>query len=260
MLVVESERVRNIVRFDARHGGDSAGISQLALLEQFSSYAISKDSADRESFLVARLRGKVDGSQLVRSTSSTVRSSRRELCEQLAAAHQKALGRGSIRGESGLAARQAVINELRRLKLAEATTLPLSTVLHPRLKSYELISRDVDKLGEILGQAIDDGIVVGDRFASSVREIVNRWYVDLSPRPGTVLEAAIVAAASASGLVAADLLKKTGANKSNVYRAIDELEAIGALAEVTGRKKDQVWLAPELVDAMRQAIRKAHKG
>ena len=48
MLVVESERVRNIVRFDARHGGDSAGISQLALLEQFSSYAISKDSADRE--------------------------------------------------------------------------------------------------------------------------------------------------------------------------------------------------------------------
>jgi hypothetical protein len=259
VLVVESERVRNIVRFDARHGGEHVGISQLALLEQFSSNAISIGAADPESFFVARLRGKVDGAQRVRLTTSTARSPRRELSELLAAAHQKALGRGGIRDESGVAARQTVINELRRLDLIEATTLPLSTVLYLRLKSYESLSRDADKLSEILGRAIDDGIVVGDRFASSVRGVVNRWLVESSPRPGTVLEAAIVAAASASGLVATDLLQKTGANKSNVYRAIDELEAIGALAEVTGRKKDQLWLAPELVDATRQAIRKAYK-
>ena len=259
MLTEESERIREIVRFDVRHGGNTAVVAQLAHLESYCSWAISNESRDVETYIMEHVCERQSNTIKASSARSSGRRMRQELTSALAHGHNHVLARRSVHEDSGIAARRATTKILMSLGLAEATTIPLSAALYGRQRIYETSAANEERLAALLGWAIDVGIKLGDGFASEVLDISSRWLSALKPRPGTVLQTAMDVAASETRFVAADLLRMTGANKSNVYRAIDELEGIGAVVEVTGRKKDQIWLAPELVMATQRVIRRREK-
>lgn len=257
MLTSESERVRDLVRYDVRNGINPIVVSQLGLLEEFASWVISHKIGDFESLLVSRL---LAGQKTtIGSNGQTSRSVQRELPDLLARAHQRVLGRKNVDDVAGITARQGVVAELRSQGLLTTSIVPLSVNLLSSRRTYERSVDDVVSLGRVLMRAIEGGMRTGDVFASEITAVTRRWTFTLSPKPGTVLDKALGLVGAQSGLIASDLILLTGVNKSNVYRAIDELEAVGALIEVTGRKKDQVWLAPELVKAVHRAVNNSAK-
>lgn len=257
MLTAESECVRDLVRYDVRHGNNLTVVSHLGLLEEFSSRLISREVSDLESFLVSRL---LSGHQTsTSSTGQTSPSGQRELPDLLARAHQRVLGRRSVDDATGISARKGVVAELLSQGLLKTSIVPFSVNLLSSRRSYERSADDLVNLGRVLMRAVEAGMQTGDSFATEITAVLQRWTSALSPRPGTVLDRALNQVGAQSGLIASDLVSLTGANKSNVYRAIDELESVGALIEVTGRKKDQVWLAPELVQAAHRAVNGAAK-
>jgi hypothetical protein len=257
MLTSESERIRDLVRYDFRHGSNPTLVFQLNLLEEFASWRISSEDGDLESFLISRL---LSGPQPITSSrGSTGRSVQRQLQELLARAHQRVLGRRSVFEDAGISARQSIVAELKSHGLLSSSIAPFSVVLLAARKSYGRSADDLVNLGRVLVRAVEGGMQTGDAFAMEVTEVLRGWTSTLSPKSGTVLDKALSMVAAQSGLIASDLISQTGANKSNVYRAIDELEAVGALVEVTGRKKVQLWLAPQLVQVTKRAVHQAPK-
>ena len=94
-----------------------------------------------------------------------------------------------------------------------------------------------------------------DDVARAQRELRDR----VCPKTGTVLES-LVNCLEVFPLVNCDqLLISTGANKSNVYRAIYLLEEVGAIVEVSGRKKHQMWIAPEVVKIVNESFKRASR-
>ncbi len=257
MLTTESECVRDLVRYDVRYGNNPIVVSQLGLLEEFSSWMISREVGDLESFLVSRL---VAGQQTITSsTGQTSRSVQRELPDLLARAHQRFLGKRNVNEAAGISARRGVLAELKSQGLLTTSVVPFSVNLLSSRRTYERSADDMVNLGRVLMRAVEGGMRTGDVFASEITAVLRRWTSTLSAKPGTVLDKALSLAGAQSRVIASDLVSLTGANKSNVYRAIDELESVGALIEVTGRKKDQVWLAPELVKVVHRAVNGAAK-
>lgn len=246
MLTPDEARIRNVVRFDARHSIDPVVVMQLALFEALCSEAIVRGASDFERILVDRLRS--GQMQQAATYPRHARTAKGTLSELLVRAHQQALGRGVALDNRGVKARIGVGSELLRLGLLTEGTVPLSAPLLAWRRNYERAANDAEALGNLLTRALDMGLIIGDDLAVQVKSVWSRWVSALEPKAGTVLESALQMISRSSGLTAAELRFLTGANKSNVYRAIDELEEVGALVEVTGRKKDQVWLSSDLLN------------
>lgn len=260
MLTKDSERIREIVRFDVRHCGNTIVATQLGRLEAYCSWAISNESIEFEKYIVERLFSGRNNPANIRRTRQSSKHVRQELSAFLAEAHNEMLAKQSVRDDRAIAARMSLVDNLVKLGLTTTTTVPISAVLLGRVKTYTASAASTEKLANVLGQAIDVGIKLGDLLSMEVSSVTNRWLSDLEPRPSTVLRAALDLAAAETTFAATDLLRMTGANKSNVYRAIDQLEEIGGVVEVTGRKKDQIWLAPELVQAFDRVTRLSKQG
>jgi hypothetical protein len=118
------------------------------------------------------------------------------------------------------------------------------------------VVHDHEALAEFLTKSLEAALEVADKFAAEVVALQLKWGELISPRPGTVLAVAVDHVGRHACLRSGTLLDQTGANKSNVYRAIDELEAVGVIREVTGRKKDQMWISPDSVDRLRATLGK----
>lgn len=252
MLNQKDTRIRNLVRFDVRLSGNSTVVSQIGILEDFSSRTFANEREQIESFLIDLLQSGVPPKT---EPMGRVRvSTQRELPELLARVHQQILGRKKVWDMEGIRARQGVIAALIQLGLLTSPVLPMSTALLAHSRTYERSADDLETLGGVLIRAIDDGMRIGDTVGTAVLGVSERWRCALAPKSGTVLAKALDLVTARSGLIASDLILLTGANKSNVYRAIDEMELFGALVEVTGRKKGQLWLAPELIALTKRAV------
>ena len=123
--------------------------------------------------------------------------------------------------------------------------------------TYETASESPEVLADVIGRAIDRVIPITLRFAEEATSLKQMWRERLAPKPGTVLDVLIGRLLSYPVITSERLIAVTGANKSNVYRAFDSLESIGAIEETTGRKKDRVWVAREVTNTMLTALRRA---
>jgi len=164
------------------------------------------------------------------------------------------LRKQSVATPAGLVARENVHGALKDLRLITSACVPLSVVLCRTVRRYETVAHDHEALAEFLTKSLDGALEVAEKLAAEVVALQLKWGELFSPRPGTVLAVAIDHVGRHACLRSGPLLEQTGANKSNVYRAIDELEAVGIIREVTGRKKDQMWVSPDLVDLIAATV------
>lgn len=226
------------------------------MLEGFSSRLIADRNLSIVHFVNEVMQG--DGVRGAHSSERFRMRSRTGLGEHLARAHERVLKKQSVESSMGLVARARIHQVMKELRLTTETCIPLSTVLSRTVRRYQNVVHDHDALAKFLMNSLDTALDVAEEFATQVSRIHAEWSKAVSPRPGTVLAAAIEHTGRNGGLRSASLLEQTGANKSNVYRAIDELEAKGLIREVTGRKKDQAWLSPDLVDLISATVDGPH--
>jgi Fic family protein len=90
--------------------------------------------------------------------------------------------------------------------------------------------------------------------ASSSRESIARikalpdeWAAELRPRAGSALVALIPAFYDHPVMAASEIQARSGASEPQTYRAVNQLSAAGLIQEITGRKRDRVWVAVELL-------------
>ena len=252
MLTAESQLVRNIVRFDSRYAQSVTVCSQLKTLEEFASQRIAEPKLSFQDYLVAALQqgATVEPGVSPRSPGKSGQS----LGAHLARVHQRELKQDDVASPRGVLARARVNELLKDLGLTTMACIPLSVALNQAVRRYESTVRNQDELPGFLLKSLAVAVENAEGFVLHVIETFDEWTTAISPRKGTVLETALLSVTHRGGITSGPLLVSSGANKSNVYRAIDELEACGILREVTGRKKNQVWVAPRLVEIFEHAV------
>ena len=252
MLTAESQLVRNIVRFDSRYAQSVAVCSQLKTLEKFASQRIVEPKLLFQNYLIAAFgqSGTVEPGVSPRSPGKSSQS----LGDHLARVHQRELKQDDVASPRGVLARARVNELLKDLGLTTMACIPLSVALNQAVRRYESTVRNQDELPGFLLKSLAVAVENAEGFVLHVTETFDKWTTAVTPRKGTVLETALLLVMQCGAITSGPLLVSSGANKSNVYRAIDELEACGILREVTGRKKDQVWVAPRLVETVERAV------
>lgn len=254
MLLVESERIRGVVLFDARYSRDPWVCAQLRILEAYSSKLIADVSISMVDFLDTAMREAAVPQSNSRGHVNNRLRLRLSLADHLARAHKRGLKKQSVASPAGLVAREGVHYVMNDLGLITSTCVPLSVVLRRTVRRYEAVAHDHDALSELLTKSVDTALEWADSFASEIEALQLRWRGLISPRPDTVLAIAVDHVGRHASLRSGPLVEQTAANKSNVYRAIDQLESVGIIREVTGRKKDQMWVSPDLVDLIQATV------
>ncbi|GGH41986.1 Fic family protein [Microbacterium album] len=90
--------------------------------------------------------------------------------------------------------------------------------------------------------------------ATASRETIARlkampadWHKELKPRAGSVAELLITAFYNHPVMSVREIDTATTGTTSQAYRVIDQLVDAGFIEEITGRKKDRVWAASEVI-------------
>lgn len=80
-----------------------------------------------------------------------------------------------------------------------------------------------------------------------VKALPGEWTAELKPRKGSAAAALIPALYDHPVMTAADIERRAGSTMPAAYAAIDHLTRAGFIREITGRKRDRVWVASELL-------------
>lgn len=74
------------------------------------------------------------------------------------------------------------------------------------------------------------------------------WRAEIKPRQGSVAELLIDAFYDHPVMSVHEIVAAAGdATTSQTYRVIDQLTDAGLIEEITGRKRDRVWAASEVI-------------
>ena len=262
MLNDDELRIRNVVRFDADLRTLSERPNLLDVVEEFASERVVCSGLNFESFLHSRLSNARSGySPQKRSARSVqpISASGQSLSQQLAQIHWNELGARNSLDDGSQVARSEVLREFFSADLVRHFAPPLSLIFASHRDAYKSSASSINALAALFGCSIDAVIPIARRMTDDVARAQRELRDRVCPKTGTVLES-LVNCLEVFPLVNCDqLLISTGANKSNVYRAIYLLEEVGAIVEVSGRKKHQMWIAPEVVKIVNESFKRASR-
>lgn len=80
-----------------------------------------------------------------------------------------------------------------------------------------------------------------------IKALPGEWNAELRPRAGSAVAALIPAFYDHPVMTAAEVEGRSGASEQQTYKAIARLAEAGFIQEITGRKRDRVWVAAELL-------------
>lgn len=142
---------------------------------------------------------------------------------------------------------------MRRRELTTRAMAPVAAALLADPDAYfdalgAYRSGDVDQLVELFSTC---ATVASTESIVALRELValpNRWRSEVQPRKGSVIDA-LLAVLVEQPVVGVDDVRRIGdATPRGAYDAIAKLEEHGVLHEVTKRKRDRLWSAPDVFD------------
>lgn len=91
-----------------------------------------------------------------------------------------------------------------------------------------------------------------------IKALPSEWMDELKPRKGSAAAALIPAFYNHPVMTAAEIEQRSGATTPAAYLAIDQLAEAGFIEEITGRKRDRVWVASELLAELDDLDRRIH--
>ncbi|WP_245958604.1 Fic family protein [Microbacterium bovistercoris] len=82
---------------------------------------------------------------------------------------------------------------------------------------------------------------------SRIKSLPEEWSAELRPRAGSAVASLIPAFYDHPVMTAAEVEGRSGTSEQQTYKAITRLAEAGFIQEITGRKRDRVWVAAELL-------------
>uniref|UniRef100_UPI0025F51918 Fic family protein n=1 Tax=Demequina sp. TaxID=2050685 RepID=UPI0025F51918 len=171
---------------------------------------------------------------------------------QAAIAHAQFESIHAFTDGNGRIGRALVSASLRRRGATRNAVVPLASGLLARRDDYFdalTIYREGDPapIVDIFARSARAAAVCARVSIARLKAIPGEWTEAIQPRAGSAAAALIPAFFDHPVMNADDVLACTGGVESRAYRAIDKLVANGLITELTGRKRDRVWAASEVL-------------
>lgn len=80
-----------------------------------------------------------------------------------------------------------------------------------------------------------------------VQALPEEWSAEVKPRKGSAAASLLPVFYDHPVLTAEEVERHAGAAASSAYAAIDRLADAGVIREITGRKRDRVWVASDIL-------------
>lgn len=152
---------------------------------------------------------------------------------------------------NGRIGRALVAAVLRRRGVTRNAVIPLASGLLARRDDYFAAlglyrQGDPAPLIRLFAQSARAAAECSRDTIARLKAMPEEWAVELKPRAGSAA-AALIQAFYDHPVMRADDIEVVAASTTAGYRAIDQLVDAGFIEEITGRKKDRVWAASEVM-------------
>lgn len=153
---------------------------------------------------------------------------------------------------NGRIGRAIVSASLRRRRITVNTVTPLASgILAQREEYFEALGayREGDPV-PIIALFARAALVAAREMRVSIhrlRGFPRAWAAEAHARKGTLLESLAFAFFDQPVMRASDMEHVAGGGTAQTYVAVEQLERAGVVREITGRKRDRVWVAVDLL-------------
>ncbi|WP_292764039.1 Fic family protein [Microbacterium sp. UBA3486] len=153
---------------------------------------------------------------------------------------------------NGRLGRALVSAVLRRRGAAVNAVVPLASGLLAKRDEYFAALGDY-RLGEpspliaLFARAARAAASCSRESIARIKGLPDEWANELRPRAGSAVAALIPGFYDHPVMAAGEIEQRSGSSEQQAYKAIAQLEAAGFVQEITGRKRDRVWVAAELL-------------
>ncbi|MFB7252483.1 Fic family protein [Microbacterium sp. NPDC056234] len=153
---------------------------------------------------------------------------------------------------NGRIGRALVSAVLRRRGVTRNAVVPLASGLLAKRDEYFAALGDYRQgnpapLIDLFARSARAAAVCSRESIARIKALPDEWAAELRPRAGSAVAALIPAFYDHPVMAAAEIEQRSGASEQQTYRAIAQLAEAGFIQEITGRKRDRVWVAAELL-------------
>ncbi len=153
---------------------------------------------------------------------------------------------------NGRIGRALISAVLRRRGVTRNAIVPLASGLLARREQYfaslgSYRTGEPSPLIDLFIRSVRAAAMSSRVSIARIKALPGEWMAELRPRAGSAVAALIPAFYDHPVMTAGELEQRSGASYPQTYKAIARLEAAGFIEEITGRKRDRVWVAAELV-------------
>lgn len=161
---------------------------------------------------------------------------------------------------------RALIHSMLRAKgLSRGTTVPLSAGLLADTDNYfDALTRyrdgDATAIVTVMSEAALSAVVRGRDLVGELRAIRARWDKTISARRDSVAWQLANMMLRRPVIDAHTVQRELGATSANAHRAIRQLTEAGVITEFTGRHRNRLWQASEVITALDDFATRAQRG
>ncbi|MDQ0643778.1 Fic family protein [Microbacterium murale] len=171
---------------------------------------------------------------------------------QAAIAHAQFESIHAFTDGNGRIGRALVSAVLRRRGVTRNAVVPLASGLLAMREDYfaalgEYRQGHPAPLIELFARSARAAAVCSRESIARIKALPDEWNSELRPRAGSAVAALIPAFYDHPVMAADEIEQRSGSSEQQTYRAIDRLSEAGFIQEITGRKRNRVWVASELL-------------
>lgn len=153
---------------------------------------------------------------------------------------------------NGRIGRALVSATLRRRGVTRNAVVPIASGLLAQREEYFAAlgvyrRGDPTPLIDLFARSARAAAVCSRESIARITAMPEEWAAELRPRSGSAAEALIPAFYDHPVMAATEIEQRSGSSVQQTYRAITQLVDAGFIQEITGRKRDRVWVAAELL-------------
>lgn len=153
---------------------------------------------------------------------------------------------------NGRIGRALISAVLRRRGVTRNAVVPLASGLLAKRDDYFAALGDYRHgrpapLISLLARSAHAAAVCSRESIARIKALPGEWAAELRPRAGSAVASLIPAFYDHPVMTAAEIEQRSGSSEQQTYKAIAQLAEIGFIVEITGRKRDRVWVAAELL-------------
>ncbi|MDT0158261.1 Fic family protein [Microbacterium sp. ARD32] len=153
---------------------------------------------------------------------------------------------------NGRIGRALVSAVFRRRGVTRNAVVPLASGLLAKRDDYfaalgEYRKGEPAPLIDLFARSARSAAICSRHSIARIKALPDEWTDELKPRKGSAASALIPLFYDHPVMTAAEIERRSGSSTPAAYLAIDQLAEAGFIEEITGRKRDRVWVASELL-------------